>query len=517
MQNSHVIITQLRELVVPPLAGDRGFSGTPTCTVGHGRYPFTMSASEEGVQAGQKRVAVVGGGLVGSLHAVLLSQRGHRVQLFEARPDIRKEVEVSGRSINLALSNRGREALRVVGIEDEVLAKAIPMPARMVHSLSGERYSVPYGTKGESIYSIDRRALNELLLTKAEEAPGVTLYFEHKLVRANLESKKLTFDVNGTESVFQTDFIFGCDGAHSTVRRQMMRWGRLNYQQEVIEHGYKELTLPATEDGEFAMEPNFLHIWPQHDFMMIGLPNPDKTFTLTLFMPFKIFESIETEEDLLAFFTKHFPNAIEKIGIRRLLQDYFQNPLGKTISVKCSPHYMAGSTLILGDAAHAVVPFYGQGMNAGFEDSLIFYELAAQTGNVLSAAAEAYQKNHWSDTQAICDLSMYNYLEMRSHVTSTLFLIRKKIDNILHRLFPRYFIPLYTMVAFTRLPYHHIVERNARQQILIRRGLWMFSLTSLGVLGYLAFKFSGFEASLRYRILPCVVRCVIQDYVEDLV
>ena len=475
-----------------------------------------MSVSEESVFLEDQGVSVIGGGLVGSLLAVMLSKRGLKVHLYESRPDIRKEDVVSGRSINLALSHRGREALRAVGLEDEVLAKAIPMRARKIHTANGKLYSIPYGTRpDECIYSVDRRALNELLLTKAEEAPKVTVHFDHKLLQADLENKTLTINDKGTgQRVVQTDFIFGCDGAHSTVRRQMMRWGRLNYQQEYIEHGYKELTMPATRDGESAMEPNFLHIWPHHEFMMIALPNPDKSFTLTLFMPFTEFESIKTDQDLLSFFTKYFPDTIEMIGVPNLLQEYFSNPLGKLISVKCCPHYMAGSTVVLGDAAHAVVPFYGQGMNAGFEDCLIFSELLQQNNNNVSLAAHAYQDTHWDDTQAICDLSMYNYLEMRSHVTSPIFLIRKKIDNALHRLFPNRFIPLYSMVAFTRIPYHQVVGRHAMQQGLVRRGLWLVSLTSLAILGYLAFRFSGVEASLKYRVLPCVIRCVIQDYVK---
>ena len=478
-----------------------------------------MSAIGDRVQGheGKKHVTIVGGGLVGTLLAVMLGQRGFNVHLYESRSDIREEEVVGGRSINLALSNRGREALRSVELEDEVLEEAIRMPARKIHPTNGKMYSMPYGTKaGQCIYSVGRRALNELLLTKAEKDPNVSVHFEHRLVQADLERKSLTFDVKGTKKIVETGFIFGCDGAYSTVRRQMMRWGRLNYQQEYIDHGYKELTLPATQDGEFAMEPNFLHIWPHYEFMMIALPNPDKTFTLTLFMPFTVFESIETEEDLLAFFTKHFPDTIEKIGVQHLINDYFNNPLGKLISVKCSPHYMAGSTLILGDAAHAVVPFYGQGMNAGFEDCLIFNELLIQNGNDILVAAQAYQDTHWADTHAICDLSMYNYLEMRSHVVSPAFLIQKKIDNILHRIIPGYFIPLYSMVAFSRIPYHRVVQRNAMQRTLVRRALWLTSLTSVGVLGYLAFKFSGLEVSLRYRILPCVIRCVVQEHVEDL-
>ena len=473
----------------------------------------TMSGEEDGREAG---VTVVGGGLVGSLLAVSLGHRGLRVHLHESRSDIRRAAEVSGRSINLALSRRGREALRAVGLEEEVLSTAIPMRGRMIHPLSGKLYSIPYGTKREDcIYSVDRRALNELLLTKAEDIPSISIHFESRLLQADLEKKKLVFsDGEKGQQVVETEFIFGCDGAHSTVRRQMMRWGRLNYQQEYIEHGYKELTMPPTADGGFVMEPNFLHIWPHHEFMMIALPNHDKSFTLTLFMPCTVFDSIQTEETLLTFFQEHFPDSIDKIGIQRLYKDYFANPQGKMISVKCSPHFMAGSALILGDAAHALVPFYGQGMNAGFEDCLILTECLAACKGDLPAAAQLYQDTHWSDTHAICDLSMYNYIEMRSHVTSPVFLLRKKIDNALHYLLPSLFIPLYSMVAFTRIPYHRVVERHTLQQNFIRRGLWGVSLASLGLLGYLAFKYSGMEVALRYRILPCVFKCVVRDYFD---
>ena len=448
----------------------------------------------EGTSNAQKEAVVVGGGLVGALQATLLGQRGFRVRLYESRPDMRAEKEVTGRSINLALSNRGREALRAVDLEQVVLDRAIPMRARKIHPVSGRTYAVPYGTRGECIYSIDRRLLNELLLTKAEEVSTVSLHFEHRLIRADLVEKKLTFqtgDANAKDVAVETDFVFGCDGAHSTIRRQMMRWGRLNYSQEYIEHGYKELTLPTTKDGHYAVEPNFLHIWPREEFMMIALPNLDRSFTLTLFMPFKVFDAIETEEDVLAFFTKYFPDVVEKIGVDTLLRDYFKNPLGKLISVKCFPHFMAKSTLILGDAAHAVVPFYGQGMNAGFEDCLIFYNLLDQANNDLCTAAQSYQDSHWADTHTICDLSMYNFLEMRSHVNSTFFLLRKKLDNFLHFLFPHYFVPLYTMVAFTRIPYHRIMQRHMQQQNLIKKGLWFLSLSSLALAGYLLFKFSG--------------------------
>lgn len=461
-------------------------------------------------------VAVVGGGLVGSLQAALLAKRGFRVNLFESRPDIRNLEHVSGRSINLAMSVRGREALRAVGLEERVLDQAIPMYARMIHSLSGKMTAQPYGKKDQCIYSVDRRKLNEQLLSEAEVYPDVSLHFNHKLIRANLDEKSLEFSAgNGDEKdskvMINTDFIFGCDGAYSTVRRQMMRWGRLNYQQEYIDHGYKELTLPPNANGDFAMPANYLHIWPRNEFMMIALPNTDRSFTVTLFMEFKGFNSIETEEDLLAFFMKHFPDAVELLGVENLVQDFFRNPVGRLISVKCYPHFMAGSAVILGDAAHAIVPFYGQGMNAGFEDCLVFYEHLIEMNNNLAKAAAKYSETHWKDSHAIADLSKYNYLEMRSHVNSRAFLLFKYLDKLLHFLLPSMYIPLYSMVAFSRIPYHKVVKRNELQRKIVNRMLTAGLVVSLFGVGCVLFRWSGAYIPLRYRILPCVLGCVAND------
>ena len=324
--------------------------------------------------------------------------------------------------------------------------------------------------------------MNCYVLTNAETKRGISVHFEHKLTRANLEEKTLVFQVgqeNFQEKIVKTDFIFGCDGVYSTVRRQMMRWGRLNYSQEYIEHGYKELTMP---NKDFAFPVNYLHIWPRQEFMMVALPNWDCSFTLTLFMPFKIFESIETEKELIAFFTKHFPDSVDKIGVERLVQDYFRNPTGKLSSVKCYPHFMAGSTVILGDAAHALVPFYGQGMNAGFEDCLIFCSLLEQFDNDLHKAATKYSETCWKDSYAIVDLSLYNYIEMSTHVNSRIFLLRKYLDNILHAFLPRTFIPLYTMVAFERRPYHEAIEQSHWQKSFVNKTLLFLTITSIIVL-----------------------------------
>lgn len=482
-----------------------------------------MSMQESSVSnLEEQAVAVVGGGLVGSLQALLLAKRGFKVDLYEKRKDIRTVEQEHGRSINLALSIRGREALKAVGLEDAVLNSALPMHSRMIHSLSGKLSAQPYGTKGQYICSVDRQNLNKLLLNSAESNPNINIHFQHQLVRANLSEKTLTFlktnqvTLNGEESAeihVKRDFIFGCDGAFSSVRRQMMRWGRLDYTQEYIEHGYKELTMPAI-DGKFAMSENSLHIWPRGEFMMIALPNQDRSFTLTLFMPFKVFDAIDTEEDLLAFFMKHFQDSVARIGVNKLVQDYFNNPTGSLISVKCKPHFMAESAVILGDAAHAVVPFYGQGMNAGFDDCLIFYEHLAKMDNDLVSAATEYSDTHWRDCHAIADLSMYNYLEMRSHVNSWRYLFRKGVDNLLHFFFPGTFTPLYTMVAFTRTPYSKVVAKSRWQNRFLNNCLFMLKIGVVGGVLCVLYRWSGINTPLRYRILPCVVGCVFKKVTD---
>ena len=467
----------------------------------------------------ETQVAVIGGGLVGSLQALFLAKRGFHVDLYEKRPDIRTLEQGDGKSINLALSLRGREALKEVGLEGIVLKYGLPMSGRMIHSISGECSKQYYGHNEQSIYSVDRLKLNKLLLSAAKACPNVNLHFEHQLVRADLNEKRLLFtrttqtesgEVENSDLEVESNFIFGCDGAFSCVRRQMMRWGKMNYKQEYIEHGYKELNLRPASDRTFAMDQTCLHIWPRGEFMMIALPNQDHSFTVTLFMPFSVFNSIMNEDDLLAFFEKHFEDSIQLIGADELVQDYFKNPTGNLITVKCRPHFMADSTVILGDAAHAVVPFYGQGMNSGFEDCLIFYECLVRNENNLSQAAAEYYNTHWKDTHAIADLSIYNYTEMRSHVNSTWFLMRKFIDNLVHAYFPNRFIPLYSMVTFSRIPYSEVVIRHRRQQKLLDAGLLALKVMAAGGLIVLLYRLSGIHVPLKYRIIPCVFECIVK-------
>uniref|UniRef100_A0A8C6TUJ7 Kynurenine 3-monooxygenase n=1 Tax=Neogobius melanostomus TaxID=47308 RepID=A0A8C6TUJ7_9GOBI len=368
-----------------------------------------------GNKSGKKKVvAVVGGGLGGALNACYFAKRGFQVQVFESREDIRAAKVVKGRSINLALSHRGRSALKHVGMEEKVVSKGIPMHARMIHSL-----------KGNSLPSLMSNSLSEPLLHQGK--------------------------ADGTKEHIEADLIVGCDGAFSAVRKQFMRRSRFNYSQTYIPHGYKELTMPPI-DGDFAMKPNYLHIWPRNTFMMIALPNLDFTFTCTLFMPFEEFEKITTGDEVISFFQTYFPDAIPLIGAEALKRDYFRLPAQAMVSVKCSSYHIADKCVLMGDAAHAIVPFYGQGMNAGFEDCIVFEEIMEQFNENLSEVLPEYTRVRVPDDHAIADLAMYNYVEMRAHVNSKWFLFRKYVDNFLHALMPGSIIPLYTMVSATK---HH--------------------------------------------------------------
>ncbi|KAM6916048.1 kynurenine 3-monooxygenase [Xenentodon cancila] len=424
-----------------------------------------------GTEAKKKVVAVVGGGLVGALNACFFAKRGFEVEVFETREDIRKAKIVKGRSINLALSHRGRQALKHVGMEETIVSKGIPMHARMIHSLSGTQSPIPYGKKSQYILSVDRANLNKELLTEAETYPNTKLNFDHKLQDWSSETGLMTFiRSDGSRKQVQADLIVGCDGAFSAIRKQFLRRSRFNYSQTYIPHGYMELTMPPI-NGEFAMKPNYLHIWPRNTFMMIALPNLDKTFTCTLFMPFEAFENITTGDEVIEFFQKCFPDAIPLIGEEALRRDYFRLPAQAMVSVKCSPYHIGDKCVLMGDAAHAVVPFYGQGMNAGFEDCIVLDEIMNQFNEDFSAVLPEYTRVRVPDDHAIADLAMYNYIEMRAHVNSRWFLFRKYVDNFLHVLMPKTIIPLYTMVTFTRTRYHEAVERWHWQNKVINRGL----------------------------------------------
>ncbi|XP_043211081.1 kynurenine 3-monooxygenase-like isoform X1 [Amphibalanus amphitrite] len=436
--------------------------------------------------SGEKKVAIVGGGLVGALNACYLARRGVQVHVYEYRGDIRQMEHVPGRSINLALSHRGRSALARVGLEDLVIQQhGIPMYGRMIHATDGRKKVIPYGKAGQCIYSVGRRYLNETMLSEAETHPNVHLHFNHKLLHSDLKTGHMVFESNGREVQADADLILGCDGAYSAVRRQMMKAPRFNYSQTYIPHGYMELCIPPTATGQFAMEPNYLHIWPRGEFMMIALPNQDRTWTVTLFMPFAVFDRITTPDELLEFFRENYRDAIPLIGEEKLIKDFFSNRASPLVSVKCSP-YHSPKALIMGDAAHAMVPFYGQGMNAGFEDCLLLDDLLTKHDMDLERVLPEYTEVRNPDAEAICDLAMYNYVEMRHLVNSRAFLMRKALDSFLHTFFPNSWTPLYSMVSFTRVRYHQAIAHKERQDKIVFGGVMTLAAALAAGVAYLA-------------------------------
>merc|ERR1712198_370111 len=417
--------------------------------------------------AEKKSVAIVGAGLVGALEACYLAQRGYQVHVYDVREDIREMEHVPGRSINLAMSVRSLSALAKIGLDEHMKTEyGIPMYARMIHNKDGSKYAIPYGKDSQCIYSVGRRYVNEILLDKGDTFSNITYHFNHKLVKADLDSPKLTFsrtDMPSAEQVVaEPDLVIGCDGAYSTIRKEMMKRPRFNYSQEYIPHAYMELCIPSI-GGDFAMAPNYLHIWPRGTLMMIGLPNQDKTFTVTLFMPTDVFEGIKDRETLLHFFNSNFRDAIPLIGKEKLVEDFFANRHLPLVSVKCFPYHVSSSSVIMGDAAHAMVPFYGQGMNCGMEDYLVMDDAIDKTPGSLGAALAHHSETRNPVVEAMCDLAMYNYIEMRDLVNKKSFLLRKKFDNFLHWLLPSWWVPLYTSVTFSRMRYHKCISNRAWQ------------------------------------------------------
>lgn len=396
-----------------------------------------------------KHIAISGAGLVGSLLALYLRKRGYQVSVFERRGDMRRSDYVGGRSINLALSNRGLRALEEVGLADELKKIAIPMHGRMMHDVNGNLSYQAYGKEGQYINSISRSALNIALMNEAEKA-GVTLHFDQTIEKVDLVKTTLTTK-NGqriTDNEKHFDLIIGADGAFSAVRDAFRTSDRFDYQQFYIEHGYKELCIPAGKTASFQLEKNALHIWPRESFMLIALPNPDGTFTLTLFFPFEgvvSFDKVRTEKEILNFFETTFPDA--KALMPTLLEDFQTNPTSSLVTVKCFP-WVKHHTLLIGDAAHAIVPFFGQGMNAGFEDCRILNQLLDQHADNWDLVLPAFQRMRKPDADAIAQLALNNFIEMRDLVADKEFLLRKKIEARLHQLYPTQWIPLYSMVTF---------------------------------------------------------------------
>jgi kynurenine 3-monooxygenase len=401
-----------------------------------------------------KHIAISGAGLVGSLLSIYLKKRGYEVSVFERRGDMRSSEYVGGRSINLALSNRGIRALEEIGLADELKRIAIPMHRRVMHDKQSNLNFQPYGKEGQYINSISRSALNIALINEAEKH-GVHFFFNHKIKEVDSKNTTLTFETPVSNPQPQTssfDLIIGADGAFSVVRDALRVTDRFDYQLFYIEHGYKELTIPAGANGTFLLEKNALHIWPRESFMLIALPNPDGSFTCTLFFPFEgavSFDKLKTEKEILTFFAEVFPDA--KALMPDLLSDFSENPTSSLVTVKCFP-WVKNKTLLLGDAAHAIVPFYGQGMNAGFEDCRVLNQLLDAHSDNWEEVLLAFQLVRKPDADAIAQLALDNFVEMRDLVGDKEFLLRKKIEAKLYERYPTRWIPLYSMVTF----YEHI-------------------------------------------------------------
>ena len=394
-----------------------------------------------------KNIAIIGAGLVGSLLAIYMRRRGYEISVFERRHDVRQQVTEEGRSINLALSNRGIKALEEVGLASEVKKITIPMHGRMMHALDGTLTFQPYGKQGQFINSISRSSLNSLLIETAE-TEGAKFYFKRRITNVDLLNTAVTVEQNGSSSVLKYDAIVGGDGAFSTVRHAMQFTDRFDFSQDFIDHGYKELQIPAGNAGTFKLEKNALHIWPRESFMLIALPNLDGSFTCTLFFPFEgevSFNSLKSGEAIHSFFEENFPDAMTLMP--ELINDFKTNATSSLVTMKCNP-WVRNNTILIGDAAHAIVPFYGQGMNSGFEDCLILNQLLNQYHDNWEKAILDFQGQRKTDTDAIAQLALDNFIEMRDLVADAEFLLRKKIEAKLHELYPEQWIPLYSMVTF---------------------------------------------------------------------
>ncbi len=435
----------------------------------------------------QPEFTIVGCGLAGTLMACYLGRAGRRVDLYEKRSDPRIHEQDRGRSINLALSVRGIHALKEVGPADEVVKDSILMRGRMIHSITGALTFQPYGKDdSEALHSVSRAGLNRTLVEAAARHESVRLFFDRKCTGLELDNNTLEFieEKTGAPSKIAAHIIIGADGVYSAVREAMRKQERFNYQQDYLSHGYKELTIPPGPNGAFQMDLHALHIWPRGSFMMIALPNLDGSFTCTLFWPFEgptSFAALKTEADVMAYFRDQFPDAVPLIPT--LGHDFLNNPTGSLVTIRCQPWHAGGRVVLLGDACHAVVPFLGQGMNAAFEDCTVLSRSIAEQGPDWEMAFARYESLRKEHTDALADLCIDNFLEMRDRVGSRWFVLKKKLAILLHQLFPRWYLPLYTMIEFTRIPYADALRRARRQDRVVWIALVLLLLLIAGLLG----------------------------------
>src|SRR6266704_3569290 len=425
------------------------------------------------------KLVLIGSGLAGGLLAAYLGRRGYDVDLYERRADPREGNIVGGRSINLAISTRGIHALEQIGIAEEALQHAIPMRGRMIHDRSGELHFSPYDVDPKKcINSIGRAALNTTVIEAAQRYPNVRVHFNHKCTDVHLESASAELETAEGTVTARGDAVIGVYGAFSAVRKSIQNEiTSFQYYESYLAHGYKELTIPPGPDGSWRMEKNALHIWPRKSFMMIALPNPDASFTCTLFWEFegrRSFATMKTDDDVRRFFEEEFPDAVPLMP--SLLDDFRNNPTGSLVTIRCAPWFYRDKICLLGDAAHAVVPFYGQGMNAAFEDCVVLDECLAEFPENRERAFAEYFSRRKENADALADLAIGNFIEMRDKTASKTFRAKKKLDHTLEAALPGIYLPLYTMVTFTRIPYAKAARRARLQELIVYAGFILIIL-----------------------------------------
>lgn len=421
----------------------------------------------------KKETIIVGAGLVGSLLSIYLSKRGYKVKVYERRGDMRKEKTIAGRSINLALSDRGIKALEEVGIMEEIKKIAIPMHGRHIHNIDGTTAYQPYGNEGQFINSVSRAELNKMLMNLAE-ANGAEIFFNEKCERIDWKEDKIIFEnaLNSRLSTLNSQLVFGSDGAYSAARlTHQLQHDRFQYQQYYIDFGYKELTIPADSNGEFLMEKNALHIWPRGNYMLIALPNIDGSFTCTLFFPFEgepSFKSLDTKEKVEMFFRTTFADAYKLMPT--LVEDFFHNPTSSLVTVKCFPWVREDKFALIGDAAHAIVPFFGQGMNCGFEDCRVLNGLIDKHREDWNLILQEYQTLRKPDGDAIAELALNNFIEMRDKVGDPKFLLQKKIETAFSKKYPDKWTPSYSQVTFSpQIRYSDALKNSITQEAIMQQ------------------------------------------------
>lgn len=416
-----------------------------------------------------KNIAIVGSGLVGTLLAIYLRKSGHKVSVYDRSPDIRT-IQFSGRSINLAMSNRGWKALENIGIADEIKEIAIAMEKRAIHIGEDQVNYQYYGKEGEAIYSISRGVLNRKMIDLAEGF-GVEFLFNQKVWDISLDTATLHVGQNEEDvhQPHQFDMVFGADGAFSRIRHKMQRQNMFNYSQEFLPIGYKELSIPPIDKSEYIINKNSLHIWPRGNYMLSALPNLDGSFNAILFMPFEgenSFEKLQTKEDVETFFNNKFPDAVEIMP--NLLEDFFKNPTSYLVTVKCFPWTYKDKVALIGDASHAIVPFYGHGMNAGFEDVTILDQMMKKYGDDWMSIFKEYERERKPNADAIAELSFRNFMEMSSDTADESFLLRKKIEKHFSAKHPDLWLPLYSMVTFSEdKTYDEALKVGDQQKVIM--------------------------------------------------